>query len=200
MFILESYIVTMYLLKIIIAFTPILTFGQQKSETKSVFNIYDFSDSRFDIDSNGFHGCSKADTTYYSDGKIAFIGHYAMTKNSGMSGNKFGLSITYYHNGQIKSQGNCDMYSLLYYQSPTKGRRIEHSYKVGEWIYYYDNGQIKAIGKYQIVLSKSNTGIDNQFYKLSKFSSDWNFFNPDGCKSNDIDKIITDIVHNPNCD
>lgn len=187
-------------LKFILILTPILTFGQQKSESKSVFNIYDFSDSRFDIDSNGFHGCSKADTTYYTDGKIASISNYAVNKNLRRSGNKFGLSTTYYDNGQIESQGNYDMYSLLFYQSPTKGLRLERSYKVGEWIYYYENGQIKATGKYQIVLSKADTGIDNQFYKLSKLSGDWKFFNPYGCESNDIDKIITDIVHNPNCD
>ena len=192
---------TMKLLKFTLLFTPILTFGQQKNtESKTVFNVYDFSDSRFDIDSSGFHGIIKADTTYYTDGKIASIGHYAVDKKSRMSGNRFGLWTKYYHNGQIESQGNYDMYSLLYYQSPKKGRRIESSYKIGKSIYYYENGQVKAIGAYQIIISKANTGIDNQFHISSLTTSDWKFFNSDGSKSSDKDKIIADIEYNPNCD
>jgi len=116
-----------------------------------------------------------------------------------MSGNRFGLCTKYYHNGQIESQGNYDMYSLLYSQSSNKGRRVEISYKVGEWIYYYENGQIKATGKYQTVISKANTGIDNQFRKNSLTTGDWKFFNLDGSKSNEKDKLIADIEHIPNC-
>jgi hypothetical protein len=154
----------------------------------------------FDIDSSGFHGNSKVDTNYYTDGKIASIGHYAVDKNSRMSGNRFGLCTKYYHNGQIESQGNYDMYSLLYSQSSNKGRRVEISYKVGEWIYYYENGQIKATGKYQTVISKANTDIGSLFHKSSSMTSDWKFFNPDGSKSNDKEKLIAEIEHNPNCD
>jgi len=191
----------MKLLKFILLLTPILTFGQQKNtESRAVFNVYDFSDSRFDIDSTGFHGINKTDTTYYTDGKIASIGHYAVDKNSRMSGNKFGLWTKYYHNGQIESQGNYDMYSLLYYQSSKKGRRIESSYKTGKWVYYYENGQIKAIGTYQTIISKANTGIDNQFQKSSLTTNDWKFFNSDGSKSNHKGKLIADIEYNPNCD
>lgn len=180
---------------------PVLTFGQHNNEkSQTFFNIYDFSDSRFDIDSNGFKGTNKADTNYYTDKKIASIGHYAVAKNGRMSGNKFGLWTKYYHNGQIESEGNYDMYSLLYYQSPTKGRRLENSYKVGKWIYYYENGQLKATGTYQTIFQKANTGIDKQFFKLSVTSADWEFFNPDGNKSNDKEKIIADIEYNPNSD
>jgi len=117
---------TMKLLKFILLLTPILTFGQQKNtDSSTVFNVYDFSDSRFDIDSSGFHGINKTDTTYYTNGKIASIGHYAVDKNSRMSGNKFGLWTKYCHNGQIESQGNYDMYSLLYYQSPKKDEELK---------------------------------------------------------------------------
>ena len=191
----------MHFLKLILLFIPTLSFGQQNiTESNTVFNIHDFTDSRFDIDSNGFHGTNKADTNYYTDKKIASIGHYAIAKNSRRSGNKFGLWTKYYHNGQIESQGNYDMYSLLYYLSPEKGRRLESSYKVGKWIYYHENGQIKAEGTYQTIIKKANTGIDNQFYKLSVTTVDWMFFNADGSKSNDKDKIIGDIEYNPNCD
>jgi antitoxin component YwqK of YwqJK toxin-antitoxin module len=117
-----------------------------------------------------------------------------------MSGNKFGLWTKYYTNGQIESQGNYDMYSLLYNQSPKKGRRIENSYKVGKWIYYYENGQLKATGTYKTIITKANTGIDNQFHKLSLTTTDWKFFDSDGSKSNDKDNIIAQIEHNPNCD
>ena len=192
---------TMYLLKFILLLTPISVFGQHNNgELQTHFNIYDFSDSRFDIDSNGFHGITKTDTNYYTDKKIASIGHYAVAKNSRVSGNKYCLWTKYYHNGQIESQGNYDMYSLLYYQSPKKVRRVETSYKVGKWVYYCENGQIKATGTYQTIITKANTGIDKQFYKSSVTTSDWKFFNPDGSKSNDKDKIIADIEYNPNCD
>ncbi len=191
----------MRFLKFILIVIPIIAFGQQgDTDSKTILNIYDFSNSRFDIDSNGFKGVFKVDTNYYSDKKIAVIGHYAITKSSEISGNKFGLWTTYYHNGQIKSQGAYDMYSLLYLQSTKKGRRIEHSYKVGKWTYYYENGQIKATGIYQTIIKKANTGIDGQFYKLSNTTSDWKFFNSDGYKSNNKEKIIVDIESNPNCD
>jgi antitoxin component YwqK of YwqJK toxin-antitoxin module len=189
------------LLRFFLLLIPTLTFGQHNNEkSKASFNIYDFSDSRFDIDSNGFNGINKADTNYYSDKKIASIGHYAVAKNSRTSGIKFGLWTKYYHNGQIESQGNYDMYSLLYYESPKKGRRIESSYKVGKWVYYYENGKIKATGTYQTIIAKANTGIDNQFHKSSVTTVDWKFFNPNGSKSNDKGRIIADIEYNPNCD
>ena len=191
----------MHYLKLTLLFIPVLSFGQQKiTVSNKVFNIYDFTDSRFDIDSNGFHGTNKADTNYYTDKKIASIGYYAIDRNLRMSGNKFGLWTKYYHNGQIESQGNYSMYSLLYYQSPTKGRRLENSYKVGKWIYHYESGQIKATGTYQTSIKKANTGIDNQFYKSSVTTADWKFFNPDGSKASDKEKIIKDIEYNPNCD
>ena len=192
---------TMRLLKFILVLIPILTFGQDENiKSKSPFNIYNFSDSRFEIDSNGFHGINQADTNHYTDKKIASITNYAIARNSRMSGNKFGLCTAYYHNGQIKSQGNYDMYSLLYYQSLKKGVRLESSYKIGKWIYYYENGQVKATGTYKTVLTKAKTGIDNQFHKSSLITTDWKFFNLDGSKLNDNDKIIKYIEYDPNCD
>lgn len=180
---------------------PAFAFGQQNNyESKVSFNIDDFSGSRFDIDSSGFHGVTKEDTTYYTDGKIASIGHYAVAKNSRTSGNKFGLWTKYYPNGQIESQGNYEMYSLLYYHSPIKRQRIEYSYKVGKWVYYYENGQTKAAGIYHIVNSKANKGIDNQFYKSALTTTDWKFFNPDGSSSNNKEQLIMDIEYSPNCD
>ena len=191
----------MYILRSILLLIPTLTFGQHSNKNfQTSFNIYDFSDSRFDIDSNGFHGANKADTNYYTDKIIATVGYYAVAKNGRMSGNKLGLWKKYYHNGQMESQGNYDMYSLLYYQSPIKGRRLESSYKVGKWVYYYENGQIKATGTYQTIITKANTGIGNQFYKSSVTTTNWMFFNPDGSNSNEKDKIIADIEYNPNCD
>ena len=180
---------------------PVLTFGQQNNaDSKTGFDIHNFSDSRFDIDSNGFKGTIKADTNYYADRKIASIGHYAVAKNLRMSGNKFGPWINYYHNGQIKSHGAYGMYSLLYYQTPIKGLRIESSYKVGEWTYYYENGKIKATGTYQTIAKKADTGIVGQFSKCSVTTADWKFFNPDGSKSNHKERIIADIEYNLNCD
>src|SRR5262245_39941268 len=120
----------MRFLRFILLLIPTTTFGQQHdTDSKNNFNIRDFSDSRFDIDSSGFHGVTKADTTYYTDGKIASIAQYAVAKNLRTSGNKFGLWTRYYINGQIESQGNYDMYSLLYCQGSIKRRRIEFSYK-----------------------------------------------------------------------
>ncbi|MEO6232223.1 MAG: hypothetical protein ABJB11_00660 [Ferruginibacter sp.] len=191
----------MYLLRFIILLIPTLTVGQTTDkDSKTYINIYDFSDSRFDIDSNGFHGITKVDTIYYSDKKIAAIGYYAVTKNSRMSGNKFGLWTKYYHNGQMESQGNYDMYSLLYYESPKKGRRIENSYKIGSWIYYFENGQIKATGTYQTIIMREDTGIDNQFSKSTVTTTDWKFFNSEGNISNQKEKIIAEIEHNINSD
>lgn len=87
----------MHLLRFLLLLIPTWTFGQQDNEkSQTSFNIYDLSDSRFDIDSNGFHGVNKADTNYYTDKKIASIGHYAVDKNLGISGNKFGLLTKYY--------------------------------------------------------------------------------------------------------
>ncbi|MDP4263120.1 MAG: hypothetical protein Q8941_11390 [Bacteroidota bacterium] len=63
-----------------------------------------------------------------------------------------------------------------------------------------DNGQIKATGTYKTIITKAHTGIDNQFHKSSLTTTDWKFFNPDGSKSNDKDKIIADIEYNLNCD
>lgn len=117
-----------------------------------------------------------------------------------MSGNKFGQWTTYYHNGQMKSQGSYGMYSLLYYQSPQKGRRIETSYKVGKWTYYYENGRVKAAGTYRIILKNGNTGIDGQYIKLSVTTPNWTFLNPDGSKSREKEKIIAEIEHNINCE
>jgi hypothetical protein len=66
---------------------PVLTFGQNNyTFTTTNFKIYDLSDSRFDIDSNGFHGEADPDTTYYTNGKIASIYFYAISKNHKMSG------------------------------------------------------------------------------------------------------------------
>jgi antitoxin component YwqK of YwqJK toxin-antitoxin module len=192
---------TMRILKFITLLIPILTFGQdQNTKPKSPFNISNFSDSRFEIDSNGFHGIIQADTSYYTDKKIASIGHYAIDRNLRMSGNKFGLWTAYYHNGQIKSHGNYAMCSLLYSLSLKNGVRLEHSYKIGKWIYYYENGQVKAMGTYKNILTKAKTGIDNQFHKSSLTTTDWKFFNLDGSKSKDNDKIIRDIEYDPNCD
>lgn len=191
----------MRFLEFILLLTPVLTFGQQnKTGSKTAFNIHDFSDSRFDIDSNGFKGDIKADTNYYTDNKIASIGHYAITKNSRMSGNKFGIWTNYYHNGQIESQGTYNMYSLLYYQSPQNAQRLESSYKIGKWNYYYENGKIKATGIYKTIISKANTGIDTQFHRTSVTTDNWVFLNFDGSKSTDKNKLISEIEHNPNCD
>jgi antitoxin component YwqK of YwqJK toxin-antitoxin module len=191
----------MQVLKFIFLLTPIVTLGQRNDTTvKTILNIYDFSDSRFDIDSNGFHGTTKEDTTYYTDGKIASIGHYAIARNSRMSGNKFGVFTKYYNNGQIKSQGSYAMQSLLFYLSPAKGLRLESSYKIGAWTYYYESGQIQAKGKYQIVTSKASTGIPNQYSKNSTTTDEWLFFNPDGSKAIDKQKLIAGIEWNPNCD
>ena len=191
----------MQVLKLILLFIPVLTFGQSYDTSDTTkFNIYDFSDSRFDVDSNGSHGSAEADTTYYTDGKIASIGFYAIAKNSRMSGNKFGLSTTYYHNGQIRSQGKYAMHSLLYYRSPTQGSRLENSYKIGEWTYYYESGQIEAKGKYQIILSKADTGVPNQVRKKSVTTNDWLFFNPDRSVPRDKNPLIALIEHSTNCD
>ena len=51
----------------------------------------DFSDSRFEMDETGFHDKMKVDTTFFTDGKIAVIGHYAIDKSGRMSGKKVGL-------------------------------------------------------------------------------------------------------------
>ncbi|MFL5809139.1 MAG: hypothetical protein ACJ749_06420 [Flavisolibacter sp.] len=102
----------------------------------------DYSESRFTINEEGFQGELKADTTYYTDGKIASIKFYAIDKKLKVSGNKAGLSINYYHNGQIESKGCYDMFSARY--GAGKGeRRLETSFKVGLWGYFYENGHLK---------------------------------------------------------
>jgi hypothetical protein len=190
----------MQILKLILLFIPISSFGQtNETEILSNWNIQDFSNSRFEIDINGFHGKKKSDTTHYTDGKIAAIGFYAVDKNCRISGNKIGYWTSYYPNGQVSAQGIYDMYSLLYYVGK-KGRRLETSYKVGTWTYYYENGQIKAKGEYQIALLPANTGINGQASRISTTTDRWLFLNTDGCKATNIEHLIAEIEHKPNCD
>jgi len=188
---------TMHLMKLLFLLAPILTYGQSIDTRLPVDS---FSDSRFNIDVNGFHGKLKADTTYYDDGKIASIGHYAIDKKSITSGNQDGLWTKYYHNGQIKSQGNYAMYSALYYTSLTRTKRLEHSYKTGVWTYYYENGQTKAKGQYQIITQIANTGIPDQYRKTPVITDSWTFFNSDGTIVVEKTKLIGEIEHSPNGD
>lgn len=172
-----------------------MTFGQSRTLEK---NQYPRSESRFEINNNGFFGKTELDTIFYADKKIAEISTYAVDKNSKMSGNNFGISTTYFTNGQIKSLGKYGMCSTLY-RGGTNGIRLEFSYKVEEWIYYYENGQIKAKGKYKVVDSAVDTGVPNQVRQHSIHSDNWTFFNPDGSIATDKLKLITEIEHRPNC-
>jgi antitoxin component YwqK of YwqJK toxin-antitoxin module len=159
----------------------------------------DYSDSRFKINEEGFQGELKADTTYYTDGKIATIKCYAIDKKLRVSGNKAGLCINYYHNGQIESQGYYDMFSARY--GAAKGeRRLETSYKVGLWEYFYENGQLKAKGQYQVTSVPISTGVPNQFGRRSNITDAWVFYNEDGTVASDKKNIIRDMQYNPNCE
>jgi antitoxin component YwqK of YwqJK toxin-antitoxin module len=155
-----------------------------------------FINSRFDINEDGFYGQVRADTNFYTDGKIAAIGHFAVDRNNRMSGTKVGLWIEYYHNGQIRSKGTYAMYSLLY-ASLTTTKRLETSYKIGQWEYYYENGQLKAKGEYEIRTLPARTGVANQFHKTPIATGHWLFFNEDGSVSKDKQKIIGDIEYVP---
>ena len=188
---------TMNLMKLIFLLAPILTHGQSIDTGRLGDSC---SDRRFNIDIIGIHGKLKSDTTYYNDGKIASIGHYAIDKKSITSGNQAGLWTKYYNNGQIRSRGNYEIYSALYYISATKTRRLDHSYKTGVWTYYYENGQTKAKGQYQIITQKANTGIPDQYKKIPAITDSWIFLNSDGSVAVDKTKLIAEIEHNPNCD
>lgn len=155
-----------------------------------------FINSRFDINEDGFYGQVKADTIFYTNGKIAAIGHFAIDRKHRMSGNKAGLWIEYYHNGQVKSKGTYAMYSLLY-ASLTTTRRLETSYKIGQWEYYYESGQLQAKGEYEIKTELANTGVANQFRKSPVTTTQWLFFNEDGSVARDKQKIIRNIEYVP---
>ena len=158
----------------------------------------DFTNSRFDINENGFYGRTKAYRQFYTDGKVAAIIHYAIDKKNVLSGNKAGLSKEYYHNGQLRSKGNYAMYSLLYASGITTTRRLETSFKTGLWEYYYENGQIKAKGEYEIKTLSASTGVNNQFKKQPFITNQWLFYNEDGSIAEDKQQIIRDIEHDPN--
>jgi hypothetical protein len=185
----------MHILKLILLFTPVITFGQNTTPEKEKHSR---SESRFEIDNSGFFGKTELDTTYYFDNQIAEISTYAVDRNSKMSGNKFGISTTFFTNGKIKSQGKYEICSTLY-RGLTNGIRLEFSYKVDEWIYYYENGQVKAKGKYKVVDSGVDTGIPDQVKKHSIHADNWTYFNADGSIAKDNLKLITEIEHNPNC-
>jgi hypothetical protein len=159
----------------------------------------DYSNSRFKINEEGFQGELKADTTYYTDGKIAAIKFYAVDKKLNVSGNKAGLSVSYFHNGQIKFRGYYDMFSTRY-GAPKGERRLETSYKVGLWEYFYENGQLRAKGHYLITSAPISTGVPNQFGKRSNITNDWEFYNEDGTVAIDKKNIIRDMGYNPNCE
>ncbi len=183
----------MKILALILALTPLSTLGQTKNKEAQSYSVsFGFTNSRFALDSNGFVGKKHLDTLYYSKNEISAIGYYAIDRNDKKSSYKVGTWIEYYPNGQIKSKGAYDIYSLLSCSSALP-RRTDFNYKVGEWVYYYENGQIKATGVYETTKYIAHTGISNQYAVKSNITSSWSFFNIDGSICKNTEKLMVEI-------